>query len=403
MGAGGQLNFANLLKGKDASYSSSMIKVTYKNGERDVFKGSFSANPGTKTISGTGKEWIHTKSGALQFQTTGAKISASAVIAAAKTKTLSDDAAVVRKIFSGNDLIIGSTFADRLFGYDGNDTIQGRGGDDTIDGGKGIDVVSFAASTQPLELVLNGATPTVVIGGGVPTDTIVNIEGAIGGTGNDTFTGDGLTNLFLGGDGNDTIDGGAGNDTLKGEGGNDSLTGGAGKDTVLGGVGDDVLNGGSSADSLDGGAGSDTINGGGGKDTMDGGAGNDTLIGGAGKDSMTGGADADTFTFLAIGDSPATATGRDVITDFKHAVDKFDLSAIDASATLAGDDAFVLDAKGKANTAVAEGHIGWYQVNAAGTANDHTYLRINTDADAALEMTIELKGVVKLGLIDFIL
>lgn len=419
----GRLNFANLFKGEDASYSTKMIRVEYKNGSRDTFYGSFSANVQSKTISGTGKKWVHSKNGKLQYQVTDAKISASGALKAAKTKKLSDDRTVIKDIFKGHDLIVGSAFADKLMGFDGNDTIQSNGGIDTIDGGQGKDVVSFAEKSAPIDLVLKGATTTYAFAAGVQNDRIVNVEGAIGGKGNDHFTGDKLANLFSGGAGNDTLDGGSGNDTLKGDGGNDSLNGNSGKDVLLGGAGNDVLTGGSGNDSLDGGqngdtlnggsgndkliggigGGADLLNGGSGKDTLDGGAGADTLIGGAGKDLMTGGKDADVFRFVAITDSPNTSAGRDVVTDFQHKIDKFDLSAIDANATLADDQAFVFDGKVKANAAVAEGHIGWYQIDAAGKANDHTYVRINTDADAAMEMSIELNGLVKLGAIDFIL
>jgi hypothetical protein len=67
------------------------------------------------------------------------------------------------------------------------------------------------------------------------------------------------------------------------------------------------------------------------------------------------------------------------------------------------DDAFTWDGKGTVKTKHAEGHFGYYQVNAKGTANDHTYIVVNNDSDKAPEMTIELQGLVKLGPIDFIL
>ena len=68
-------------------------------------------------------------------------------------------------------------------------------------------------------MTLNGATNATVTVGGVAEDTIRNIENVIGGSGNDTLTGDALANSFIGG---------AGNDLLKGGGGNDVLDGGAG-------------------------------------------------------------------------------------------------------------------------------------------------------------------------------
>ena len=69
-----------------------------------------------------------------------------------------------------------------------------------------------------------------------------NIEDAMGGNGNDTFTGTNATvNLLLqGNSGNDTLLGGAGIDALNGSSGSDLLNGGAGADILVGGTGDDT-------------------------------------------------------------------------------------------------------------------------------------------------------------------
>ena len=48
---------------------------------------------------------------------------------------------VIAKIFKGKDVIWGSHFDDKLYGFDGNDTRQGRRGDDRRDGGKGKDLL----------------------------------------------------------------------------------------------------------------------------------------------------------------------------------------------------------------------------------------------------------------------
>ena len=405
MSAKGNMSFAELLDDKKIRFDSKMIRLDYKGtNERDTFYGSFSADTGAKTINGTGKTWVHSKNAKLQWQITKASISSSAVIAAARTKTAKDDKVVIEKTFAGNDLILGSKFADKLYGYAGNDTIHAGGDIDRIDGGTGHDRATFVNSTQSIALTLTGATVSVALVNGVAGDQIVNIEDVIGGKASDALTGDKSANLLVGKNGNDTLTGGSGNDTLDGNNGDDLLTGGSGNDSLRGGNNNDTVSGGSGNDVLEGGKHDDLLSGGKGKDSLDGGAGLDTLIGGAGKDSLTGGADADTFRFLAVTNSTTTAAGRDFITDFKHKVDKIDLSAIDAiTSIVGGDDAFIRDAKGSANTAVAEGHIGWYTVNAPGTANDRTYIRANTDADAAIELTIELQGVIKLGAIDFIL
>ena len=118
-----------------------------------------------------------------------------------------------------DDTIVGNDNANIIFGEAGNDTISGVGGNDlitagdgndTIDGGAGTNTASFADATGPV--VAN-------IGAGVATgegdDTLTNIQGLIGGPGNDTL---------VGGPGNDTIDGGLGNDMINGVAGNDTAT-----------------------------------------------------------------------------------------------------------------------------------------------------------------------------------
>jgi Ca2+-binding RTX toxin-like protein len=107
----------------------------------------------------------------------------------------------------GGDTIVGDAFAN---------TIQGRAGKDTLDGGAGIDTVSYAEKTLPLVLTLNGPLYSAAMVGGTIEDTIRNFENVIGGSGNDTITGDGLDNALFGGNGDDTLAGGGGSDTIDG-------------------------------------------------------------------------------------------------------------------------------------------------------------------------------------------
>lgn len=76
------------------------------------------------------------------------------------------------------------------------------------------------------------------------------IENALGGSGNDTITGNVAANMLSGNggidtlrglNGNDQLLGGDGNDTLLGGNGNDKLTGGVGFDQMTGGLGDDLF------------------------------------------------------------------------------------------------------------------------------------------------------------------
>jgi Ca2+-binding RTX toxin-like protein len=92
----------------------------------------------------------------------------------------------------------------------------------------------------------------------IETDTLKNIENAIGTGFADSLNGNSRSNLLVG------------------LAGNDSLSGRSGKDQLDGGDGDDMLNGGSEDDILVGGLGNDKLQGGSGDDTMSGGDGNDT-------------------------------------------------------------------------------------------------------------------------------
>lgn len=135
----------------------------------------------------------------------------------------------------------------------GNNTYTGSrtANMDTIWDAGGVDTLDASARTNNVILNLNAATfsrfgsyDDVSIAFGV------DIERAIGGSGNDTITGNTLAN---------TLRGGAGNDALAGDDGNDKLYDDAGNDTVSGGDGDDYIRVGGGQDSFDGGAGIDTI------------------------------------------------------------------------------------------------------------------------------------------------
>lgn len=122
-----------------------------------------------------------------------------------------------------DDFIQGSTAANQLDGWGGNDTIDGGAGNDTIWGGGGID-------------------------------------------------------SLMGGDGNDFMDGSSDKDYMYGDGGNDVMSGGSGDDEMEGGTGNDMMRGDDGNDVLEGQRGLDTLNGGLGTDTLDGGLQVDTFV-----------------------------------------------------------------------------------------------------------------------------
>lgn len=122
----------------------------------------------------------------------------------------------------GNDLLIGGGGHDILQGGTGNDTLRGGAGADTLDGGTGVDFASYETDTVGVHVKLSHSGPQS--GGEAEGDVLININGVIGGSGNDTL---------IGSDGNNTLIGGAGDDVLIGGLAADLLTGGAGADTFV--------------------------------------------------------------------------------------------------------------------------------------------------------------------------
>ncbi len=112
----------------------------------------------------------------------------------------------------GNDVLLGQGGDDEIDGGADNDTLSGGEGNDFLDGGTGTDLAYFGRSVFAISVSINSIGPALATGNG--TDTLVAIEGVIGGLGSDSIQGDGFANRIGGGEGNDTLDGGGGIDTL---------------------------------------------------------------------------------------------------------------------------------------------------------------------------------------------
>src|SRR5262245_5310900 len=191
------------------------------------------------------------------------------------------------------------------FGGSGNDTITGNGLSNLLRGNGGNDSITGLEGQDTLE----GGAGNDTLDGGADNDSLLGAEGddsITGGDGDDTIDAGSENDTVLGGAGRDTIHGGDGNDSLDGGSEDDTLHAEGGNDTVSGGDGDDSVFGGAGGDNLVGGNGLDTLFGGEGGDTIDGGEGNDTLAGDAGDDSIIAGAGDDTVTG---GDGFDTLTG----------------------------------------------------------------------------------------------
>ncbi|MFO0295361.1 MAG: hypothetical protein ACK51F_18640, partial [Rhodospirillales bacterium] len=180
----------------------------------------------------------------------------------------------------------GSQFDDTLFGSDSRDRFRDVGGNDLIDGRGGNDIVDYtqATATQAVTVDLGLGTAT----GGLGNDTLISIEDARGGAGNDVLMGSAGTNTLRGAGGNDLLDGQGGNDaadygylssnltaTLNATGTLTLVAGNGDTDTlvsienIIGGSGNDLLTGDATSNTLSGGGGNDQLNGGAGFDAAD--------------------------------------------------------------------------------------------------------------------------------------
>lgn len=251
---------------------------------------------------------------------------------------------------AGNDTITGSVVGDVILGGAGDDALLGEAGDDTfqysgasagfdaVNGGAGADTITALAnsttiglsSLSGIETITAGAFTGVTISGSANADvfdfsavTLTGIVRAVGGSGNDTLTGNAAANILWGGIGNDLVRGGAGDDNLVGDDGDDMLVGGEGSDTLAGGTGIDTADYTASTanltinlslttaqlvatgetetlttiENLLGGSGDDTLTGSTLANMLKGGAGADRLSGGLGNDSLDGGLGVDVAVF----------------------------------------------------------------------------------------------------------
>lgn len=338
---------------------------------------------------------------------------------------------------SGNDQLTGSELNNSLVSGAGNDTLSGGLGIDTLDGGTGNDWLdggvggdSMAGGANDDTYVVDSSADVIVEFANAGTDLVrssadtytlagyvenLTLTGssAINGSGN------GLNNMLTGNSGNNILMGDAGNDTLNGGIGADTLMGGSGNDTYVTDLGDTITEAASAgSDTVQSSAtmtlganlenltltGSSAINGSGNglNNTITGNSAANTLTGGAGMDTLIGGAGKDTFVFSTVSDTGTTANASDVITDFVRGQDKINLSAIDAFAASASNDAFIWKGTAAFNS-TTQGEVRFQKFDVTGTANDYTMVWIDNDNDTGIEVAIRLSGLYDLTASDFIL
>ena len=280
----------------------------------------------------------------------------------------------------GDDLFdtVGGTVTGRVFGGAGNDMFSVSDPQAQIFEAIGEGSFDHILSTVSFSLLNVGEVENLTL-----------LGTAADGTGN------ALDNIITGNIAANRLFGEGGIDQIYGGDGADLLDGGLDDDILFGGIGDDRLVGRTGADTLNGDDGEDMLVGGGGNDNLVGGEGDDTMIGGAGRESLTGGTEADQFVFRAITDSGTTTQTRDIIADFQAGLDVLVLSAIDADAAVAGNQAFIFLGTG-AFTGAA-GQVRYFLSGATliieGTVN----------ADLVADFSIRLNGETALALGDLVL
>jgi VCBS repeat-containing protein len=250
---------------------------------------------------------------------------------------------------SGNDLMFGGDGSDTIRGLGGNDALVGGDGDDSMEGGLGDDtyyvqdsgdivteaagegtdrvaaVVSYVLAAgvevETLEAITLSLTTPLVLGGNEFANRV------IGNAGDNFLSGGGADDVLHGLQGDDTLHGGAGNDSMSGGTGNDTYyvedsgdivneEAGEGIDRIatsvsytldasthvevleaitLGATDALDLSGNEFANVVIGNDGANVLKGGGGNDVLIGLDGDDTLFGGTGDNVMWGGTGNDTY------------------------------------------------------------------------------------------------------------
>ena len=103
-------------------------------------------------------------------------IPAAEIAATVYTSNVYDDLAMFTKLLSGDDLFNLSPYADRVYGFAGNDKFIGGAGNDYINGGLGIDISTYQGRLSEFRILIPTGTIADSIGNRDGTDTFTNIE-----------------------------------------------------------------------------------------------------------------------------------------------------------------------------------------------------------------------------------
>lgn len=322
---------------------------------------------------------------------------------------------------TGDDVLIGNDVANTLTGNAGDDTIDGGLGKDIIAGGSGIDTASYISAVSGVEVSLLVSGQQNTFGAGI--DRLDEMENLVGSKFADQLTGNRFDNLLDGNAGNDQVDGGGGDDQLVGRAGRDNMQGSAGSDRFVAVEkdGDDRYDGGAGVDVYDArliataitvdlskglatglAIGTDKLTD---IENVEGGQGGDTIIAGSRVNVFTGNAGDDLFVFRTEDDAGLSGQ-RDQITDFAVEHDHVDLSGIDASQSVKGNQAFLfagLITSMKSGVGELErGSVG-YRFFTDEDGVSHTLIEGNTGGSKAADFQIDLVGHIAVSVDGLIL
>jgi Ca2+-binding RTX toxin-like protein len=137
-------DFSVLFEGVNTIATSQRYVVEYEPGDSDEFRGNgFAYDASGVPVAGTITSYAGYDGWSRIISIDGVKISVPSMVKAASTFSTSDDRALIKKAFSGNDVIRGDFWDDRLDGFAGKDKITGLLGADKLYGGSGADTFIY--------------------------------------------------------------------------------------------------------------------------------------------------------------------------------------------------------------------------------------------------------------------
>jgi Ca2+-binding RTX toxin-like protein len=137
-------DFSLLLEGTNTIATPQRYVIDYFSGDRDEFRGNgFTYDFNGVPVGGTITSYAGYDSWVRIVSLDGVEISVPSMVKAASTFSTADDRALIKTALSGDDVITGGLWSDKLEGFAGNDKLTGRLDRDKLYGGAGADVFIY--------------------------------------------------------------------------------------------------------------------------------------------------------------------------------------------------------------------------------------------------------------------